>query len=120
VALPRMTFLTVFLDRLKSRAICRIPFLSLWYAQRILRMVSTISISFHLLLSLVGSRELEGFAEVGQFSMPICLKTGSILHADQQVVFRFLFADRPSDRFQGLSGTVNPDAVQKGIWKPTG
>src|SRR3974390_2459094 len=81
----RMTSLTVFLERLNSRAIWRIPLPSTKWALRTLRMVSTFSISFDSPLSGGVPESMEGDAGVGQFWTPIWLIGGSFLHADQEV-----------------------------------
>jgi len=81
VASLLITFLTVLRDSLNSLAICRNDFLSLWYAHRILRIVSTISISsgaplrsfldrVHYMLRWVNFRRRLP-SKVGQFCMPI-------------------------------------------------
>ncbi len=57
------------------RAISRMDLMPLWYVHRILRIVSTISISF-LLLSLRFPEESALYAEPGHFCMPINLVIG--------------------------------------------
>ena len=76
-------FLTVFLDRCRSFAVWRIDLPSLCTDNRILRIVSTVSIpcSSLLLPIWLQHRRLLG---VGQFYTPIWPIGGSLLHADLQ------------------------------------
>ena len=87
-------FLTVFLDRCRSFAFWRIDLPSLCTDNRILRIVSTVSIPCSALLLPIWPQH-RGLSGVGQFYRPIWPIGGSLFHADLQAITQQRVLENP-------------------------